>query len=109
MGNAPATRRYAAVDGGPQPANGGSTFTAHLARMAGFGLLIMAAATVVSLIWAAPLGSRPVPGVAAQCGRLAPSWASLGWRAVQGRPCASQARSPPATADRRSFAADRGA
>lgn len=53
----------AAVDGGPTPAKGGSTFTAHLARMAGFGLVILAAATVVTLIWAAPLGPRPVPGV----------------------------------------------
>ncbi|MEO6059464.1 MAG: cytochrome b N-terminal domain-containing protein [Candidatus Limnocylindria bacterium] len=53
----------AAVDGGPIPAKGGSTFTAHLARMAGFGLLMLAAATIVSLIWPAGLGPRPVPGV----------------------------------------------
>ena len=52
-----------AVDGGPLPARGGSTFTAHLVRMAGFGLLILAVATVVSLIWPAGLGPRPVPGV----------------------------------------------
>jgi ubiquinol-cytochrome c reductase cytochrome b subunit len=56
-------RADAAVDGGPQPAKGGSTFTAHLARMAGFGLLIVAAATIVTLIWPAGLGPRPVPGV----------------------------------------------
>ena len=53
----------AAVDGGPIPAKGGSTFTAHLVRMAGFGLLMLAAATILSLIWPAGLGPRPVPGV----------------------------------------------
>ena len=52
----------AAVDGGPVPARGGSTFTAHLVRMAGFGLLILAAATVLSLVWPAGLGDRPIPG-----------------------------------------------
>jgi quinol-cytochrome oxidoreductase complex cytochrome b subunit len=52
-----------AVDGGPPPAKGGSTFTAHLVRMAGFGLLMLAVATVVTLIWPAGLGPRPVPGV----------------------------------------------
>lgn len=53
----------AAVDGGPLPAKGGSTFMAHLVRMAGFGLLMLAVATVLSLIWPAGLGPRPVPGV----------------------------------------------
>ena len=53
----------AAVDGGPLPAKGGSTFTAHLVRMAGFGLLILGAVTIISLIWPAGLGPRPVPGV----------------------------------------------
>ena len=53
----------AAVDGGPTPATGGSTFAAHLVRMAGFGLLMLAAATVLTLIWAAPLGPPPVPGI----------------------------------------------
>jgi ubiquinol-cytochrome c reductase cytochrome b subunit len=53
----------AAVDGGPVPDKGGSTFAVHVVRMAGFGLLIIAAATVVSLIWPAGLGPRPVPGV----------------------------------------------
>jgi quinol-cytochrome oxidoreductase complex cytochrome b subunit len=52
-----------AVDGGPTPAKGGSTFAAHLVRMAGFGLLMLAAATVLTLIWPAGLGPRPVPGV----------------------------------------------
>ncbi|MFN8520959.1 MAG: cytochrome b N-terminal domain-containing protein [Chloroflexota bacterium] len=52
----------AAVDGGPVPPKGGSTFTAHLVRMAGFGLLVLAAATVLTLIWPAGLGDRPIPG-----------------------------------------------
>ena len=53
----------AAVDGGPVPAKVGSTFAAHLVRMAGFGLVMLAAATVLSLIWPAGLGPRPVPGI----------------------------------------------
>lgn len=52
----------AAVDGGPAPAKGGSTFTAHLVRMAGFGLVMLAVATVLALIWPAGLGDRPIPG-----------------------------------------------
>jgi quinol-cytochrome oxidoreductase complex cytochrome b subunit len=52
----------AAVDGGPVPARGGSTFTAHLVRMAGFGLVMLAVATVLTLIWPAGLGDRPIPG-----------------------------------------------
>ncbi len=52
----------AALDGGPVPAKGGSTFAAHLVRMAGFGLLMLAAATVLTLILAAGLGDRPIPG-----------------------------------------------
>ena len=52
----------AAVDGGPVPAKGGSTFTAHVVRMAGFGLLMLALATVLTLIWPAGLGERPIPG-----------------------------------------------
>ena len=39
----------AAVDGGPTPAKGGSTFAAHLVRMAGFGLLMLAIATVLAV------------------------------------------------------------
>ena len=50
------------VDGGPMPARGGSTFTAHLVRMTGFGLLMLAAATVLSLLIQTPLGDRPIPG-----------------------------------------------
>jgi len=53
----------AAVDGGPTPSTVGSTFTAHLVRMAGFGLLILAVGTVLALVWPAGLGPRPVPGV----------------------------------------------
>jgi ubiquinol-cytochrome c reductase cytochrome b subunit len=52
----------AAVDGGPAPATGGSTFSAHLIRMAGFGLLILATATVLALVLPAGLGPRPIPG-----------------------------------------------
>ena len=52
----------AAVDGGPVPAKGGSTFTAHLVRMAGFGLVMLAAATVLSIVLPAGLGDRPIPG-----------------------------------------------
>lgn len=52
----------AAVDGGPVPAKVGSSFAAHLVRMAGFGLLMLAAATVLTLIWPAELGDRPIPG-----------------------------------------------
>ena len=52
----------AAVDGGPVPAKGGSTFTVHVVRMAGFGLLMLALATILTLIWPAGLGERPIPG-----------------------------------------------
>jgi ubiquinol-cytochrome c reductase cytochrome b subunit len=52
----------AAAAGGPVPAKGGSTFAAHLVRMAGFGLLMLAAATVLTVISPAGLGDRPIPG-----------------------------------------------
>lgn len=52
----------AAVNGGPAPRKSGSTFAAHLIRMAGFGLLILAATAVLALVWPAPLGEAPVPG-----------------------------------------------
>jgi quinol-cytochrome oxidoreductase complex cytochrome b subunit len=52
----------AAVDGGPAPAKSGSTFAAHLVRMAGFGLLILAATTVLAIVLPAALGPRPIPG-----------------------------------------------
>lgn len=51
------------VDGGPAPQTGGSSFVAHLVRMAGFGLILLGAAIAVSLVVAPPLGPRPVPGV----------------------------------------------
>lgn len=51
------------VDGGPAPATGGSSFAAHLVRMAGFGLILLGAAIVVSLFVVPPLGPRPVPGI----------------------------------------------
>jgi quinol-cytochrome oxidoreductase complex cytochrome b subunit len=52
----------AAVDGGPAPSKSGSTFAAHLVRMAGFGLLILAATTVLAIVLPAALGPRPIPG-----------------------------------------------
>lgn len=51
------------VDGGPLPARGGSTFTAHLVRMTGFGLVILAATTVLAVLIQTPLGDRPIPGI----------------------------------------------
>lgn len=53
----------AAVDGGLAPAKGGSTFMVHLVRMAGFGLVMLALATALSVVLPAALGPRPVPGV----------------------------------------------
>ena len=50
------------VDGGPEPMTSGSTFVAHLTRMAGFGLLILAATTVLAIVVPAGLGPRPIPG-----------------------------------------------
>ena len=52
----------AAVDGAPAPARDGSTFAAHLVRMAGFGLGILAIAAVLALVIPAGLGDRPIPG-----------------------------------------------
>ncbi len=52
----------AAVDGGAAPERGGSTFTAHLVRMAGFGLLVLAATTILAIVSPAGLGPRPIPG-----------------------------------------------
>ncbi|MFZ5853257.1 MAG: cytochrome b [Chloroflexota bacterium] len=53
----------AAVEGGPAPEKGGSTFAAHVIRMTGFGLLILAGAALLSLVWGAPLGDRPNPAI----------------------------------------------
>lgn len=52
----------AALEGGPEPVKSGSTFASHILRMAGFGLLILAATVVISFVWPAPLGDRPIPG-----------------------------------------------
>ena len=52
----------AAIDGGPAPVKTGSTFAAHLIRMAGFGLLILAVATVLAILFPVALGPRPIPG-----------------------------------------------
>ncbi len=53
----------AAVDGGPAASKGGSTFAAHLVRMVGFGLVILAVATVLSLVIRTPLGGPPDPSI----------------------------------------------
>ncbi len=52
----------AAVAGAPAPTKTGSTFAAHVVRMAGFGLLILAATAVLALVLPAGLGPRPIPG-----------------------------------------------
>ncbi len=54
----------AAVGGkGLEPEKSGSTFAAHLVRMTGFGLLILAGTAVLSLVWGATLGERPNPAI----------------------------------------------
>lgn len=53
----------AAADGGPAPVASGSTFTAHLVRMAGFGLVMLAVSTALALVFPAGLGPRPIPGI----------------------------------------------
>lgn len=53
----------AAVDGGPVPSKGGSTFAAHLVRMVGFGLVILAVTAGLSLVVSTPLGAAPDPSV----------------------------------------------
>ena len=59
----PAVADAAVAGTGPAPEKGGSTFTAHLVRMTGFGLLILAVAAVLALIWPAGLGDRPNPAI----------------------------------------------
>jgi len=59
----PAVADAAVAGTGPAPDKGGSTFAAHLVRMAGFGLLILAAAALLSLVWGASLGERPNPAI----------------------------------------------
>lgn len=53
----------AAVEGGPAPRESGSSFTAHLVRMAGFGLVMLAVATLLAIVFPAGLGPRPIPGM----------------------------------------------
>jgi len=53
----------AAVAGGPVPSKGGSSFAAHLVRMTGFGLLILAGAAILSLLLPAGIGERPNPAI----------------------------------------------
>lgn len=52
----------AAVDGGPTPVRGGSSFGSHLTKMVGYGLVLAAIAAAVALIVPAALGGRPIPG-----------------------------------------------
>lgn len=51
-----------AVSGPPAREKGASRFTVHLRRMAGYGLLVLALAGVLALVWPAPLGQAGVPG-----------------------------------------------
>ena len=53
----------AAVVGGPEPSKGGSSFAAHLVRMTGFGLLILAGAAILALLLPAGIGERPNPAI----------------------------------------------
>jgi ubiquinol-cytochrome c reductase cytochrome b subunit len=53
----------AAIEGGPAPEKGGSTFAAHLVRMTGFGLLILAGTALLSLVAGAGIGDRPNPAI----------------------------------------------
>ena len=59
----PAVADAAVAGTGPAPEKGGSTFAAHLIRMTGFGLLILAGAAILSLVWGAPIGERPNPAI----------------------------------------------
>lgn len=52
-----------AVDGGPAPEYGGSTFTHHVSRMAVYGLILLAVALVLGLIWPPFFGEPPNPNV----------------------------------------------
>ena len=61
------SRKPAVVDaevaGAPIPEKPPSTFSSHLIRMTGFGLLILAVALVLSLFWAPLVGERPDPTI----------------------------------------------
>ncbi|HBY94836.1 MAG TPA: cytochrome B6 [Chloroflexi bacterium] len=51
-----------ATSGPPMKEQGASRFTTHLRRMAGYGLLLLALAALLALLWPAPLGQAGVPG-----------------------------------------------
>jgi len=51
-----------ATSGPPAKERGTSRFTVHLRRMTGYGLLLLALAGALALIWPAPLGQPGVPG-----------------------------------------------
>ncbi len=51
-----------AVTGPPAHQAPGSRFTVHLRKMAGYGLLTLALASVLALVWPAALGQAGVPG-----------------------------------------------
>ena len=53
----------AAVDGGSEPSKIGSTFAVHLIRMVGFGLVMLAVTSLLSLVVRTPLGASPNPSV----------------------------------------------
>ena len=59
----PAVADAAVAGTGPAPEKGGSTFAAHLVRMTGFGLVILAGTAVLSLVLGAPIGDRPNPAI----------------------------------------------
>lgn len=59
----PAVADAAVAGTGAAPEKGGSTFAAHLVRMTGFGLLILAVTALLSLVWGATLGERPNPAI----------------------------------------------
>jgi ubiquinol-cytochrome c reductase cytochrome b subunit len=48
---------------GPEPVRGGSSFAAHLIRMLGFGLVLVAVAAVLSIAWGVTVGDRPNPAI----------------------------------------------
>lgn len=51
-----------ATSGPPAKEQGISRFTVHLGRMTGYGLLMLALAGALALLWPAPLGQAGVPG-----------------------------------------------
>src|SRR5215510_411919 len=53
----------AAVEGGPAPERGGSTFAHHVGRMGLIGLVLLVLSLVLTLIWVPALGPVPNPKV----------------------------------------------